>query len=113
MPHYDRPIEAKLVVRLANGEEWDATEKDFKKFGLIVGSKAYMRWHDWIYKRLDEAGLIKSDLTTCAINIIRYAITIYITRGDWSLHNTSWCIIVGNAAFFPVTPATRVVLAAW
>jgi hypothetical protein len=31
---YDRPVEATLIVRLANGDEWEAEPKDVHKFGL-------------------------------------------------------------------------------
>ena len=32
---YERPVDARLVVRLDNGEEWDATPGDLRRFGLV------------------------------------------------------------------------------
>lgn len=32
---YERPVDARLVVRLANDEEWDATPEDLRRFGLV------------------------------------------------------------------------------
>jgi hypothetical protein len=30
---FERPVKATLVVRLENGDEWDATEEDLDRFG--------------------------------------------------------------------------------
>ena len=39
-PTYDRPVRAKLMVQLDNGESWEATDDDLKNFGLLVSLDA-------------------------------------------------------------------------
>lgn len=41
MPTYDRPVTAKLVVVLENGETWDADTDDFEVFNLVNRLAAY------------------------------------------------------------------------
>lgn len=41
---YDRPTEATLMVRLANGEEWEATHDDLLKFGVAPRTDVYNRF---------------------------------------------------------------------
>lgn len=66
---YERPVEARLVVVAANGEKWDATADDMKRFGFIRPGDAYMRFHDWLCKVLDL-----ERTTDSALSVIRYAV---------------------------------------
>ena len=34
-PTYERPVPATMIVRLADGEEFEATAEDFAKFGYV------------------------------------------------------------------------------
>lgn len=43
MTTYDRPVRAQLIVRLENGDEWEATDDDFAKFGLGNRLKLYSK----------------------------------------------------------------------
>jgi hypothetical protein len=38
---YDRPVKARLVIKLENGEEWEATQADLDKFKLVGRLDAY------------------------------------------------------------------------
>lgn len=38
---YQRPVPAKLVVQLENGEQWDATAEDLKNFNLFNGNDVF------------------------------------------------------------------------
>jgi hypothetical protein len=70
---YDRPINARLIVRLDNGDEWEADEEDLQKFGFLNGHNAYIRWERHISGLLREAGLLgNGDITDTEINAFRY-----------------------------------------
>lgn len=57
MTTYDRPIPATLFVRLANGEEWEATPEDFTKFGLVARNDAYYTFRTTYVQALADADL--------------------------------------------------------
>jgi hypothetical protein len=67
MTTYERPVEAKLVVRLANGEEWEATADDLAKFGYAERYASHYRFRLALIRILESAGL-----TPDAISPIRY-----------------------------------------
>lgn len=74
MTTYERPVKAALFVRLANGEEFEATAADLARFGYVDRLDAYIRFQDRLARTLIDAGLIERDkhLTNCAINPLRY-----------------------------------------
>lgn len=65
-PTYSIEVGAKLIVRLDNGQEHEATEEDARRFGLIDPLEAYRRF----YKYLEA--IVRRDLTETPINPIRY-----------------------------------------
>lgn len=69
---YERPVTARLVVRLDNGEEWEATPDDLKQFNLTETSEAYSRFERALSALLTSAGLIRGDVTDAKLNIVRY-----------------------------------------
>lgn len=79
---YDRPVGAKLVVRLDNGDEWDATDEDLKRFDLARPLDLYNRFHELFvealgidrFKDLDEG---------CAAHAVRYLVECALTA-PWS-----------------------------
>lgn len=73
-PTYDRPVEAKLVVRLDNDEEWDAKPEDLKRFGLVDRNDAYMAVHRFMTKLLGDELDDRGDLTKHPANCVRYMV---------------------------------------
>ena len=47
-PTYERPVSATMIVRLANGEEFEATDEDFAKFGYVQKDKVITDWRSFI-----------------------------------------------------------------
>ncbi len=95
---YDRPVKAKLVVRLDDGEEWDATYDDLKnEFRLESPSVCYWRFSDSLTKLLDEAGLLdRKDITSAHLNVIRYLAETAIVNPDLLDHpDADWSDVAG------------------
>lgn len=74
MVTFDRPVEAKLIVRLENGEEWEAKRDDLAKFGYVERYEAYQHFRNALWQILNDAGLLDDGdaLIRAAINPIRY-----------------------------------------
>lgn len=85
---YDRPIEAKLVVRLSNGEEWEATQADLDRFGLVARNDAYMAFNSALTDALTSHGLLDYDadeyrtLTDAEVNPLRYLVETVLCYPD-------------------------------
>jgi hypothetical protein len=45
---YDRPVPATMIVRLANGEEFEAKAEDFAKFGYVDKDRVMADWRAFI-----------------------------------------------------------------
>lgn len=58
MTTYDRPVEAKLHVHLANGETFEATEEDLKRFGYVDSQATFSLMYHRLISTFQEAGLI-------------------------------------------------------
>ena len=71
---YERPVKARLVVRLENGEEHDATTDDLERFGLVASLDAYMRFDEALGLVLRRAGLVTGDITDARLNPVRYLV---------------------------------------
>jgi hypothetical protein len=71
---YDRPVNARLIVRLENGEEWNATPDDLTRFGLVRRLDAYGAFDDRLRTLLDDAGLIDREATEAELNPVRYLV---------------------------------------
>ena len=71
---YDRPVKATLIVRLDNGDEFEAGPDDLAKFGYVSRSGAYAAFNDYLAGILVDAGLIErhKDITSARINDLRY-----------------------------------------
>lgn len=70
---YDRPVTGDLVVRLANGEQWEATPEDLERFGLIRALDAYALVDKKLCQALD--GLV-DDITDAELNPLRYLVEV-------------------------------------
>jgi hypothetical protein len=79
---YQRPVEATLVVRAADGDSWAATEADLGKFNLVGRSDAYMVFDDALSQVLREAHLIDRDITEAALNPVRYLVETAIAHPE-------------------------------
>lgn len=80
MTTYNRPVDATLHVHLDNGETWEATAEDMKKFGLVKRLDVY----SLLDKKLRE-GLPLDDITDAEINPLRYlfeVVLMYPTHFD-------------------------------
>lgn len=92
---YDRPVGAKLMVRLDNGDEWEATAEDAAKFGYVNALAAYWRFTDALTTAFTKHGLLNDglrDLTRCEINPLRYLVecaVVYSEFGDTLTHMCS------------------------
>lgn len=90
---YDRPIPAKMVVRLATGEEWDATTADIALFARPVLEAAYYRFHDYLQGTLIHQGVdlgFKQDIVNSPLNLIMsLAQTIFYFGFEPSEHMTA------------------------
>lgn len=84
---YDRPVPAKLlVVRLGNGDEWEAGPDDWSKFGLVRALDAYAAFERHVRTVLTDAGLLKGDLTKAQINPLRYIVELAINYPELLAH---------------------------
>lgn len=69
---YQRPVPAKLIVRLDNGEEWEAKSEDLRQFSLVLDYVAYQRFTHELDAILRNAKVLPSaDLTDAYMNPIR------------------------------------------
>jgi hypothetical protein len=83
---YDRPVEAVLLVRLSNGEEWMAKPEDLAKFGYIDGSEAYLTWKKHVSGVLQAAEVLPTgDLTDAAINPLRHLVELVLCYSELNL----------------------------
>jgi hypothetical protein len=83
---YERPVEASLVVRLANGEEWKAKPEDLARFGYIQQADAYMAFQRHVTTVLLDAGLVDRELTEARINPLRYLVELAVMHPDLLQH---------------------------
>lgn len=87
---YQRPIPAKMVVRLATGEEWEATSDDIALFAKPVLEAAYFRFHDYLQGILLAHDIdlgAKSDIVNSPLNLVMYlAQTIFYMGYEPSEH---------------------------
>lgn len=92
---YERPVPAMLVVRLENGEEWEATTEDLARFGAGVRLDLYSRTSDLLVEALGlEAG---TDLTRAdehhGANLVRYLVecALMYDHSPWAdEHGEPW-----------------------
>jgi hypothetical protein len=47
-PTYERPVPATMIVRLANGEEFEAKAEDFAKFGYANKNTVLADWRAFV-----------------------------------------------------------------
>lgn len=78
---YQRPVKAKLVVRLDNGEEFEATAADFAKFNLVSRADVYKGFRDGLTQIL-EVGGYSVDPTEAAVNILRHLVEQTVRWGE-------------------------------
>lgn len=71
---YERPVEAKLIVRLENGQEWDAGAADLEKFNLVDRHAAYWAWEQAYERALREHAGFTGDITNAKLNAVRYLV---------------------------------------
>lgn len=83
---YQRPVKATLIVRLENGEEWPAEEKDLKEFGLERWGAVYHRFDTYMRTTLTKAGLIDGDITDAHLNSLRYLVEVAANYPDLLTH---------------------------
>lgn len=86
MVAYERPVKATLHVHLANGETWEATDKDWELFGLVEKHQAYMRFEKTWEKVIRDAGLVEGDITNAETNPLRYLVETAIFYPDLMDH---------------------------
>ena len=92
---YERQLKAKLIVRLENGEEWEAKADDLEKFGIDFRTESYYRFDSGLEKLLTDAGLIDRDLTQARLNMVRYFAELSICHPDLVDHRDSdWSRLV-------------------
>lgn len=65
---FDRPVKAKLVVRLENGDEFEPTEEDLREFDLVDPGKAYQNFCKHLRKIVGE----DNDLCGGDLSMLRY-----------------------------------------
>lgn len=72
---YQRPCQATLIVRTEDGEEWEATEEDLRRFKLAKPSDLYRRAIDLLCEAAEcserDLGRVES---LEALNDVRYTI---------------------------------------
>lgn len=86
---FDRPVDARLVVRTDTGEEWDASHDDLAKFGLVDRQTVYGTLRSMLMEGFGIENLDNSDLVTS----IRYVIEcgIFYDHTPWSqADGTPW-----------------------
>lgn len=72
--NYERPVPATLIVRLENGDEWEAGAADLEKFNLVDRSAAYWEWEKAYEKALREHAGFTGDITNARLNAVRYLV---------------------------------------
>lgn len=82
---FDRPTKATLMVHLENGEEWEASQADLKKFGFVRRLDTYHRAHDML---LEAFGLEDYD-DDSFVNDIRYVVECAVAydHSPWADEN--------------------------
>lgn len=83
---YDRPVKATLLVRLDNGEEWEATPEDMAGFGYVDRLNAYGAFDDHLRNLLIREGLIERRTTEARLNPLRYIAELAICYPDLLAH---------------------------
>lgn len=75
---YDRPVNAKLMVVLEDGETWEAKPEDVRKFGYVDYLDAYTTFERTLREQLVAGGVLseRSDLTEAALNPVRYLVEL-------------------------------------
>lgn len=86
MTTFDRPVKAALIVRLDNGEEFEPSPDDLRKFGLIRGFDAYHAFDDHVSTVLRDAGAIDRSIIEAGTNPIRYLAELAINYPDLLTH---------------------------
>lgn len=86
MTTFDRPIEATLQVKLADGSAWDATPEDLERFGYVKRLDAYVAFDDHLREALHSAGLIRRDTTEARLNPLRYIVELAICHPGLLAH---------------------------
>ena len=86
MTTYDRPVEATLQVKLADGSTWDATPEDLDRFGYVKRLDAYLAFDDHLSQVLKAAGLIRGDITEARLNPLRYIVELAICHPSLLAH---------------------------
>jgi hypothetical protein len=69
---FDRPIPAKLIVRLENGDEFEPSKDDFDKFGLVNRLDTYVRFEQLFTEALGIPSGTLTDDGNEGPNLIRY-----------------------------------------
>lgn len=87
MTTYDRPVEAKLHVHLANGDSWEARGEDLERFGLVKRLEAYSTFARQLGEALECSDLLPDgDLTSAQLNPVRYLAELAICFPDLLSH---------------------------
>lgn len=86
MTTFDRPVKAALIVRLDNGEEFEPSPDDLRKFGLIRALDAYHAFDDHVSTKLREAGVIDRSIIEAGTNPVRYLVELAINYPDLLTH---------------------------
>lgn len=88
---YNRPVTAKLIVRLDNGDEWEIRPEDLDKFGLARKLDLYVRASKMLADglRLDPDTDLTRDPEHAGANIVRYLIecAIMYDHSPWADEN--------------------------
>lgn len=81
---YERPVDATLFVRLADGDEWPATADDLRKFGLVRAIDVYNVFRRKLDRILRDGGALppSQDLTEARLNSLRYLVELAATCPD-------------------------------
>jgi hypothetical protein len=88
MTTFDRPVEAKLHVQLANGDSWEAREEDLERFGLVKLLDAYSSFAQQLSEALECSALLPTgDLTSAQLNPVRYLAELAICFPDLLSHS--------------------------
>lgn len=92
---YERPVPATLVVRLENGEEWEATAEDLARFRVADRLDLYARFSDLLVAALGlpEGTDLTRDEAHEGANLVRYLVecALMYDHSPWAdEHGQPW-----------------------
>lgn len=87
-PTYNRPVAATMIVRLANGEEFEAKPEDFAKFGYTDKNTVLADWRAFVEDATGSDLLSEDSVLNPLWLVLHQALNNPGSLSDGSMDNT-------------------------